>query len=219
MSATSNFIFSGDAVPINVEAARSKQLIAQMEGIHQHSRAQTKESNAAAKIQSVIRMCLARRRYRRHCTEQQTAILRITEVRKALAAMAIQRRIKGMQARFRRSKLKAEFLAQRAAAAAGKGKGKGKGAAAAPATSTYSTVGANLQFIGGLRAYLAGRYDEAAQYFDSQCKTFGGPDPVSARMIERSKRNGAPIVASAAAAVVAAPTASGKGGAKAKGKK
>jgi len=168
-------ILQRDAQPLtkSIVAVRDDNLQEVVEGtITDHRRLQQRHL-AALTIQSVVRMWLARSQYKRHCYCLARDVINTMQ-------NATVRDVMTVQSLFRSRRLRRQYLAQRsdmmkrAAETQSKGAkkgagGKGKGASMAPSVDEGGDGLLHLpaSFFAGLRAYLAGRWDEALSALES----------------------------------------------------
>lgn len=197
-------VFSGPVAPRDkgVIEMRDEEIIGEMEGLHTKDITERKQDTAAVVLQAAMRMWLARLRFVQHHARLKSDLKNLREGKQIRCAISIARIIRGFVCRRRYARLMVEEQARLAADAAKKGPKKGKkepaAALAAPMSATEQLIQRNINFVVGMRAFLAGNLDEALTALEAHVKT--RPDVVASRLVATiQKKKGAAASAAAGA--------------------
>lgn len=186
-----------------IPAQRDAETIAASDVLNAKARVEARRIAAAVRVQALLRRWLARRAYRDHLTRVRADVAHLVAQRNMRCAITVQRVVRGLVCRLRyRRQREEEALAALEAAKGSKGRkaaaaaAGGSGAAAAKAggakglqailSPQEAALQHNLQFITGVRKFLAGAFDEAVSQFEAQQKA--KPEPVTASMVELARR-------------------------------
>jgi hypothetical protein len=220
----------GDAAPTDeqISKLRESELLAAMDQINLEARKVAKITQAAIRIQCVIRMFVARRRFRLHSTRVKAEVASIIAQRNMRCAVAVQRCVRGLVCRLRYRRQREEEALAAMEAAKSKAKGSKAGAKKSDGAAGKGSSGQGLgillspedvalqqnsNFIQGIRKYLGGALDEAIPLFEAQQRL--KPEPVTQSMIDLVKRKRDGTAGTTAAGPSAAGTnTSGSAGAK-----
>eukprot|EP01012_Entosiphon_sulcatum_P056474 TRINITY_DN80147_c0_g1_i1.p1 TRINITY_DN80147_c0_g1~~TRINITY_DN80147_c0_g1_i1.p1 ORF type:complete len:407 (+),score=60.37 TRINITY_DN80147_c0_g1_i1:79-1221(+) len=198
----------GVANTLLFSAWRAESLADELSLRQQQQAEQKRKEWVVLTIQRVVRGWLQRRKYLRHKQHLQRMLARIKLATETAAVRRIQRQARGFLARRKLRKLRAQ-AAKRAQEEEAKKKkkrpapGPWRKEASRPASAAGEEENPVLreleQFLKGLEAYWAFKYDDAIACFERHLKKVETVDKVSERLLERCKAGKADQLAQAKA--------------------